>query len=100
MKKIYKLMCSPVLSPFFTVLYNIFIVGQYRILTVIWKLRGHGKPSADEARAVSENVTFIYKSFERQSMAKRLYRNIQHYYAGARVMIADDGRTPLRMKGA
>ena len=99
MKKIYKLMCSPALSPFFTLLYNIFIVGQYRLLSVKWKLQGHGKPSPGEARAVSENVTFIYKSFERQSMAKRLYRNIQHYYPGARVIIADDSRKPLRLKG-
>ena len=69
MKKIYKLMCSPALSPFFTLLYNIFIVGQYRLLSVKWKLQGHGKPSPGEARAVSENVTFIYKSFESGSTA-------------------------------
>ena len=46
-----------------------------------------------------ENVTFIYKSFQRQNLAKRLYRNIQKYYPGVRVIIADDSSKPLQLSG-
>lgn len=46
-----------------------------------------------------ENVTVIFKSFERQKMAKRLYENLQKYYPGVRVVIADDSRKPLDLQG-
>lgn len=42
-----------------------------------------------------ENVTVIFKSFERQKMAKRLYENLQKYYPGVRVVIADDSAENL-----
>ena len=53
----------------------------------------------DEAKLVCENVTFIYKSFERQKLAKRLYKSIQSYYSGAKVVIADDSAKPLELTG-
>lgn len=52
-------------------------------------------PDQEEVEFVRENVTVIFKSFERQKMAKRLYENLQKYYPGVRVVIADDSRKPL-----
>lgn len=43
-------------------------------------------------------MTVIYKSFERQKMAKRLYENLQTFYPGIRVIIADDSAEPLRLQ--
>ena len=58
-----------------------------------------GKPKMTEAdRAnVEQNVTFIFKSFNRQKMAKRCYRVIKAYYPKARVVIADDSEDPLQI---
>ena len=64
-----------------------------------WKLQGATMPSAEDVALMKENVTFIYKSFQRQRMAKQLYRNIQQYYPGVRVVIADDSAKPLRLTG-
>ena len=64
-----------------------------------WALQGYRKPDEEERNAVIQNVTFIYKSFNRQKMAKGLYRNIQSMYPGARVIIADDSKEPLKIKG-
>ncbi len=87
------------LSPIFKVLYDWFTVSLYWVWTFKWKLKGKGKPTKDQADFVAERVTFIYKSFRRQYMAKRLYRNIQSYYPKARVIIADDSEKPLKIKG-
>ena len=40
-------------------------------------------------------MTFIYKSFNRQRQAKRLYRSIRSYYPDANIIIADDSKKPL-----
>ena len=72
---------------------------EWCFLQTIWFLQGYRKPDEEEIRFVKENVTFIFKSFERQKMAKSLYRNIQSYYPGARVIIADDSRSPLVIAG-
>lgn len=87
------------LAPLFKLLYNLFAVIHYKVLSLMWKLRGHKLPSREDALAVVNNVTFIYKSFERQKMAKRLYKNIQKYYPTAKVIIADDSKKPLKIKG-
>jgi len=68
---------------------------EYHLLRLYWWLQGKRLPGEEERRLVKENVTFIYKSFERQAMAKRLFRSIQRYYPGARVVIADDSAEPL-----
>ena len=98
-KLILRKMHDSPLSPFFKTAYDRFTILYYYYLSFIWLLHGQKKPSAQEAEAVIKNVTFIYKSFERQNMAKRLYKNIQHYYPGARVIIADDSKKPLKLKG-
>lgn len=98
-----KLTEAIVKSPFhklFAVLSDGIVLLQYHTLSLLWRLQGHKRPSAEEVKAVCENVTFLYKSFERQHMAKRLYRNIQAYYPGVHVVIADDSKTPLDLTGA
>lgn len=74
--------------------YDAFIMAEYHILCAIWKV--NEKPmSKAQRRYVAKNVTFIYKSFERQYMAKRLFDSIQKHFPGARVIIADDSEKPL-----
>lgn len=55
-------------------------------------------PTAEQAHEVTQNVTFMFKSFERQKQAKKLYKNIQKHYPGAKVVIADDSKVPLEIK--
>ncbi len=103
MKKVIKKLINSIanspFSPFFKLLHDAFTVLHYRLLVIKWYFKGFRKPTKEEAAPVSESVTFIYKSFQRQRMAKRLYRNIQKYYPGARVIIADDSKKPLKLKG-
>ena len=72
---------------------------QSIFLNTIWYLTGNKKPTDEETKDVCENVTFIYKSFERQKLAKRLYKSIQSYYPGVKVVIADDSAKPLTLTG-
>lgn len=65
-----------------------------------WKLQGAKMPDGADVALMKENVTFIYKSFQRQTMAKQLYRNIQQYYPGVQVIIADDSEQPLQLEDA
>lgn len=87
------------LEPLFYVLWDI-LAGAWRLcLRLWWSLTGAPMPTEEEQQLVRENVTFIYKSFERQKMAKQLYHNIQRYYPGARVIISDDSKIPLELEG-
>lgn len=72
---------------------------EYRYYDRKWKKQGWKEPESAEIEFVRENVTVIYKSFERQEMAKRLYHNLQQYYPGIRVIIADDSAQPLDLQG-
>lgn len=62
----------------------------------------YGKPKIDEQdrENVRKNLTFIYKSFNRQKFATRLYRKLCEYYPGANIIIADDSEVPLEIPGA
>ena len=62
-------------------------------------LKGYRKPSVEDIELVVLNVTFIYKSFERQRQAKALFKSIIKYYPGVRVVIADDSSKPLELEG-
>lgn len=86
---------SPIMAYVFQFISNL----EYRHFTKKWERQGWKKPDQSEIDFVRENVTIIYKSFERQKMAKRLYRNIQSYYPGVRVIIADDSSKPLDLQG-
>lgn len=64
------------------------------------KTLGRPRVSPEDRCNVEENLTFMYKSFNRQRMARRLFRSIRSYYPGARVVVADDSAVPLEMDGA
>ena len=87
------------LEPLFSFLYITFVKVQFLFFRVKWAFTDAPKTTDEDAKNVADNVTFIYKSFERQSMAKRLYRNIQKMYPGANVIIADDSKKPLKISG-
>lgn len=87
------------LRPVAYVLIQIAIFLQYIFFHLKWMLMGLRRPTKHQQQIVKENVTFIYKSFQRQAMAKRLYRNLQRYYPGVRVIIADDSMRPLELTG-
>lgn len=72
---------------------------RYWLLDFWWSLIGYRKPSADDAALVAANVTFIFKSFERQKQARELFRSIRKYYPEVRVAVADDSSTPLELDG-
>lgn len=87
-------------SPFgnvFKTLYDLLIVAEYHILCIIWSIDSP-HITIQQRKHIAENVTFIYKSFERQYMAKRLFRSIQKYSPGAKVIIADDSSKPLKIR--
>ncbi len=67
--------------------------------TLRYPLFGKPKIAAADRENVEQNVTFIYKSFNRQKKAAKLYRCIKAYYPRARVVIADDSREPLEIAG-
>ena len=79
-------------------------VPAYIALEGIYLLRyclyGTAKLPPDDVRNVEENVTFIYKSFNRQRKAKHLYRSIRKYFPNVRIIIADDSAVPLKIPGA
>ena len=58
-------------------------------------LYGPSRVSEKDAEIVEHNVTFLYKSFERQKQAKRLYKCLRRYYPKAKIVIVDDSRVPL-----
>jgi len=82
-----------------SILYKSICLLEYLFCDLYWSLKGVKKPDKEEIDIVSRNITIIYKSFERQKMAKRLYKNIQKYYPGVRVIIADDSKESLDLTG-
>lgn len=72
---------------------------EYWSLEVWWAIRGFRKPSSDDVAFVAENVTIMFKSFERQKQARALVRSIWKYYPGVRIVIADDSAIPLEIPG-
>ena len=82
---------NSVLRVFFYHVQNLYFILRYLTL---------GRPRISEAdrQNVERNITFIYKSFNRQKQAKKLYRCIKRYYPGARVIIADDSHVPLDIR--
>ncbi len=72
---------------------------EYWLLDFYWALKGYKKPSAEDAALVASNVTFMFKSFERQTQARALYKCIRRYYPEVRVVVADDSSKPLELYG-
>lgn len=91
-----KLSDGPI-GPLAKIAFDAFARVQLGYLNIKWRLAGEKKPTAQQAQLVAERVTFMFKSFERQKQAKMLYKNIQKYYPGTRVVIADDSKIPLEI---
>lgn len=98
-KHLVKKMLYGPLEPIASIAFKIISNVEYGYFNHKWKKQGWKKPDQSEIDFVCENVTIIFKSFERQKMAKRLYRNIQSYYPGINVIIADDSSKPLDLQG-
>ena len=99
MKEIAKKILHGPLAPMASILFRCISNIEYWYFERKWKKQGFSMPDQEEVEFVRENVTVIFKSFERQKMAKRLYENLQKYYPGVRVVIADDSRKPLDLQG-
>lgn len=97
-EKLKSLVYGP-LRPLAYVAEQCLIWGQYWFYRMKWLAEGRKLPDEAQQKLIRENVTFIFKSFQRQPMARRLYRNIQKYYPGVRVVIADDSEKPLELSG-
>lgn len=93
-----KLIYGPV-SPIASITFQIISNLEYKYFNNKWKKQGWKNPDQSEIDFVRENVTIIFKSFERQKMAKRLYRNIQSFYPGVRVIITDDSSKQFDLQG-
>ena len=87
--------CSRVCYP----LQKAVAAAEYWILDCWWALRGFRKPSEEDVALVAENVTIMFKSFERQKQAKALVKSIRRFFPGTRIVIADDSREPLEIAG-
>lgn len=98
-KKIIKRIIYGPIAPLASLVFLLISDMEYRHFDKLWKKQGWKKPDQNEIDFVKENVTVIYKSFERQEMAKRLYKNLQEFYPGLRVIIADDSSKPLDLQG-
>lgn len=94
-KKLIKKIVFGPLAPIFSFFWIITSNLQLFFYNVKWKITKAPMPTKEEAELVRENVTFIYKSFQRKRQAKRLCKNLQKYYPGVRVIIADDSKKPL-----
>ncbi len=79
-------------KPLYYVQDGLFVLQYY--------LMGKPRISAEDIRNIETNVTFIFKSFNRQRQATRLYRSIKRYYPKVRILIADDSLKPLEIDGA
>lgn len=99
MRKFIEKLANSKFHAVFKLLFAIVADLEYCFFTFKFFIKGLKKPTAEECKYVRENVTFIYKSFERKRMAKQLYKNIQHYYPGVKVIIADDSKKPLHISG-
>lgn len=85
------------MNPFFSFLMKLLMNIECLACSLVWKLQGGKKPNKTEQMKMAENVTFIFKSFERQKMAIGLYKNIRKYYPEVKVIIADDSKKPLSL---
>lgn len=70
-----KKICKSPLAPLAKVAFDIFAKLQFGYLNLKWKISGKKMPTAEQAHEVTQNVTFMFKSFERQKQAKKLYKN-------------------------
>ena len=99
LKKILNILAQTKFSGVLAFLWAILTWIEYFLLQIKWAFSAKRKPTMEETQHLREQCTIVFKSFERQRMAKRLYKNIQKYYPGIKVIIADDSREPLHLQG-
>ncbi len=80
---------SSLRKPFYF-FYDLYYVVSYRLM-------GKSVLQPEVVEDVERNVTFIYKSFNRQKQAIRLYKSIKTCYPEARIIIVDDSNHPLEL---
>ena len=95
LKRFYTWTKTSFLAPALSPVYVFISWVEYCVLNGVWFLRGDRMPDEHEKELVAENVTFLFKSFERQNLARELCSNISHMYPGVRIIVADDSRDPL-----
>ena len=98
-KKLIRRIADTRFSVVLYVIYQIAIFFVHSFVKIGWFFSGKRKPDKEAAQFMAENVTFIFKTFERQKLAEKLYKNIQDYYPGVKVIIADDSEKPLDITG-
>ncbi len=98
-KKIYRKLSNSKLSPLINKFFDFLSIFEYNFLCLSCLIKGNKMPNKQEIELMKNNVTVIFKSFERQKKAKQLYKCIQRYYPGTKVIIADDSAKPLNIKG-
>lgn len=76
---------------------SVVATAEFGLMNFCWALLGFRKPTAEDADLVAKNVTFLFKSFERQKQARALVKSIRKYYPGTRMVIADDSSSPLQI---
>ena len=86
---------SPICRP----IQSVVAMVEYWVLEAWSALRGFRKPTAEDVSFVAENVTIMFKSFERQKQVRALVKSIWKYYPGVRIVIADDSAKPLEIPG-
>ncbi len=97
LKRIYAKTHQSFLAPVLSIVYMLVSHIEFYILNVIGLFKGADLPDSSEKEMMKENVTFIFKSFERQHLAKGLCRNITHLYPGISMIVADDSHIPLHI---
>ena len=65
------------LGPAMCVMWDVLVWIEIQFCRFCFFLKGAAMPTKAQQAFMRENVTFVYKSFQRQHLAKRLYRNIQ-----------------------
>lgn len=95
LKKLFKKLQNSKIADLLKYVYDAFVLVEYFFINLKCFVKGGRMPSDEDRKLIADNVTFIFKSFERQSMARRLVRNILKYYPDVRIVIADDSRNPL-----
>lgn len=97
MSKLLRRIKNKIENSFLTVPAYYVLEGWYGLRYLIY---GNSTLPIEDRRLVEENVTFIYKSFNRQRKAKHLYHSIRSFFPNARIIIADDSAVPLEIPGA
>lgn len=98
LKKIYHKLSNSSFSKVLKPICDFLFICDYKLLCLYSRIMGEKMPTSQEIELMKNNVTVIFKSFERQNRAKQLYKCIQKYYPGIRVIIADDSSKPLKLR--